>query len=218
MKKNEEKIQEKCEQNSHHIADNKMMPQQAKKAKCKGSQSFFRLDPTYGPRLYDTTNKVMPVSQDQLESTESNPERRHMSSKQGRDVSNPELGKSNVSSTRENPLSSSIDCKKCERTFKNRRGLNQHLKKCKAKDREDIVFEMSSRDMDIENSNNKNFWNEADTSFLEQRIDEAYQQISCWRKMLFLVPSGAAGKSFIEEMTKLINGWTFKSRWEKNID
>ena len=33
-----------------------------------------------------------------------------------------------------------------------------------------------------------------------------------WRKLLFLLPSGSTGKSFIEEMTRLINSWTLRSQ------
>ena len=32
--------------------------------------------------------------------------------------------------------------------------------------------------------------------------------------MIFLLPTGAAGKGFIEEMTKLENSWTYKSDLE----
>ena len=32
--------------------------------------------------------------------------------------------------------------------------------------------------------------------------------------MLFLLPAGAAGKVFIEEMLRLINSWTYKSDLE----
>ena len=33
-----------------------------------------------------------------------------------------------------------------------------------------------------------------------------------WRKSLFLLLSGSTGKSFIEEMTRLINSWTLRSQ------
>ena len=32
--------------------------------------------------------------------------------------------------------------------------------------------------------------------------------------MLFLLPTGAAGKGFIEEMIRLVNSWTYKSDLE----
>ena len=35
--------------------------------------------------------------------------------------------------------------------------------------------------------------------------------IAHWRKSLFLLPFGSTGKRFIEEMTRIINNWTFKS-------
>ena len=36
--------------------------------------------------------------------------------------------------------------------------------------------------------------------------------VAHWRKSLFLLPSGSTGKSFIEEMTRLINSWTLRSQ------
>ena len=37
------------------------------------------------------------------------------------------------------------------------------------------------------------------------RIYSAYNDIVYWKKELFLLPTGAAGKGFIEEMIRLVN-------------
>ena len=41
--------------------------------------------------------------------------------------------------------------------------------------------------------------------------DDVYNRVVHWRKSLFLLPSGSTGNRFIEEMTRLINSWTFRS-------
>ena len=51
-------------------------------------------------------------------------------------------------------------------------------------------------------------------TFIESKICSAYSEIVYWKKVLFLLPSRAAGKGFIEEMTKLVNSWTYKSDLE----
>ena len=39
-----------------------------------------------------------------------------------------------------------------------------------------------------------------------------YNTVIHWRKSLFLLLSGSTGKSFIEEMTRHVNIWTFRSK------
>ena len=46
---------------------------------------------------------------------------------------------------------------------------------------------------------------------MKNKFDNVYNTVVHWRKSLFLLPSGPTGKRFIEEMTRLINSWTFRS-------
>ena len=46
---------------------------------------------------------------------------------------------------------------------------------------------------------------------MKNKFDEVYNMVVYWRKSLFLLSSGSTGKRFIEEMTILINSWTFRS-------
>ena len=39
-------------------------------------------------------------------------------------------------------------------------------------------------------------------------MDSAYNEKVYWKKVLFLLPTAAAGKGFIIEMTKFVNSWT----------
>ena len=42
---------------------------------------------------------------------------------------------------------------------------------------------------------------------VSQTINAIYEEIVHWRKNLFVLPSGAAGKSFVREMTHMIELW-----------
>ena len=43
---------------------------------------------------------------------------------------------------------------------------------------------------------------------------KVYDEIVRWRRNIFLLPSGQAGKSFLEEMTRLAKAWASKSKEE----
>ena len=45
-------------------------------------------------------------------------------------------------------------------------------------------------------------------------IDTAYNDIIHWKRNLFLLPSGAAGKSFIQEITRLLQAFANGSQLE----
>ena len=104
--------------------------------------------------------------------------------------------------------SSPEQCAKCKRSFKTSGGLNQHKRVCKEKQVIDskviettstAVFPITGVTVDEEN-----IWN-ADSNVMKNKFDEVYNKVAHWRKSLFLLPSGSAGKCFIEEMTILIN-------------
>ena len=48
-------------------------------------------------------------------------------------------------------------------------------------------------------------WGEHTLKDLEQVINAVYEEVVKWRKNIFLLPSGAAGKSYIRETTRLID-------------
>ncbi len=47
-----------------------------------------------------------------------------------------------------------------------------------------------------------------------QTINEAYSEVVHWRRNIFLVPSGNAGKKFVREITRLLNAYTHSSALE----
>ena len=54
-------------------------------------------------------------------------------------------------------------------------------------------------------------WGEATSGVFIQNMNTIYEKVVFWKKNLFKLPSGAAGKSFIKECTRLIKAWTSKS-------
>ena len=105
-------------------------------------------------------------------------------------------------------------CAKRKRSFKTSRGLNQHTRVCKEKQLIDtkVIETTSTTVFPITNVtvDEENIWN-ADSDVMKNKFDDMYNTVVHWRKSLFLLPSGSTGKRFIEEMTRLINSWTFRS-------
>ena len=145
----------------------------------KSTKSFFRTDPNYGPKSYDKSNKVLPLSQNQNDSN-SPPEQ----------------------------------CAKRKRSFKTSRGLNQYTRVCKEKQVIDpaVIETTSTTVFPITNVtvDKENIWN-ADSDVMKNKFYDVYNTVVHWRKSLLLLPFGSTGKRFIEEMTRLINSWTFRS-------
>ena len=59
-----------------------------------------------------------------------------------------------------------------------------------------------------------NTWNKKIT-YTKKKLDLAYDPVAHWKKALSLLPTGAVGKSFIDEMTRFVNCWTYKSEQEQ---
>ena len=49
----------------------------------------------------------------------------------------------------------------------------------------------------------------------EENVTFIYEQIVYWKKNLFFLPTGKAGKLFIDELTKLFNAWINDSPLKK---
>ena len=54
-------------------------------------------------------------------------------------------------------------------------------------------------------------WGSHNESDFKQIIISGYEEIVHWRKNIFLLPSGASGKQFITETTRMIDLWTNKA-------
>ena len=92
--------------------------------------------------------------------------------------------------------------------------MQQHQRSCKENQvTQSNLTIISSESISFTTDACDNIWNENKT-FIESKIDSAYNEIVYWKKVLFLLPTGAAGKGFIEEMIRLVNGLTYKPNLE----
>ena len=51
-------------------------------------------------------------------------------------------------------------------------------------------------------------WGSYNMTDIELIINATYDEIVHWRRNIFILPSGAAGKAFIRETTRLLELWT----------
>ena len=63
----------------------------------------------------------------------------------------------------------------------------------------------------------RRIWGEHTTEDIREKIDAIYDEIVVWRRNIFMLPSGAAGKQFVSETTKWIEYWNQDSLDFKNI-
>lgn len=100
-------------------------------------------------------------------------------------------------------------CIRCKRTFKTSKGLLIHLKACKRK--EVSLVDNSPTQTPKEETLFKFKWNEVEGEKVSKDLDMIYNEIVFWKKNLFILPSGNAGKSYIRELTRLVNAWNNSS-------
>ena len=58
-----------------------------------------------------------------------------------------------------------------------------------------------------ENDRLKFKWGEYDDKTFTKNLNSVYELIVYWKKNVFLIPTGNAGKLYIEEITRLMNAW-----------
>jgi hypothetical protein len=116
---------------------------------------------------------------------------------------------------------SDFKCTVCnQRSFNTYRGLNQHLPYCLVKKQKLNQSHTSSQPVIrneeqipiaeiIEISNFK--WGNKDGTAISKEITEAYEKVVYWRKNLFMLPTGAIGKEYIRELTRLFQAWTYNT-------
>ena len=124
-----------------------------------------------------------------------------------------------IASVRINDNGDDRICRHCERTFRSNRSLNQHLRSCKqnigskyelAKERHECIETSTNTTGSTTTSSapRKSYtWGNYPSHVFEVNVSTAYEQIVYWKKNLFLLPSGKAGKQYIDETTKLMNEW-----------
>ena len=120
-----------------------------------------------------------------------------------------------------------VKCQLCTRTFTSVHGMKIHLSKCK-KDVEKLKTNQTANpahtpiiattdstlqpgEQPVVNPPSQSLnqiWGALTSQELCQAVSEIYEEVVYWRKNLFKLPSGAAGKDYIRETTKLIQYWT----------
>ena len=100
-------------------------------------------------------------------------------------------------------------CKNCPRSFKTERGRKLHENKCEIRLNavDNVGINIAATPHDPEPL----FWGSHTLRDIELIINATYDEIVHWRKNLFMLPSGAAGKLYIRETTRLLELWTNNS-------
>ena len=115
-----------------------------------------------------------------------------------------------------------IKCEFCHRECKGNRGLKLHQNKCVEKKSLHGVPSVDATLVHVNTGSNNanpsdprsnlNVLPCEDTSQdICSEVNNAYEEIIRWRKNLFDLPKGNAGKKFVAEMNKLVLSWTNKS-------
>ena len=113
-----------------------------------------------------------------------------------------------------------VPCVKCGKLFGTPRGALQHQRQCKVlTTRVDLppapapVVPTIAPIPGTDNARNEIdtpesfYWGEIKGSEFQKLIDSSYEKVVYWKKNLFMLPSGGTGKSFIREVTRLLNAW-----------
>ena len=123
-------------------------------------------------------------------------------------------------------------CTICDRTFRSNRGLNQHLRSnqhlrtCQSKSKENVSNVIPatltaeedaslSEIIDIESNVSTDRlhykWGNFPDNIFEKNVSIVYEKVVYWKKNMFLLPSGRAGKQYVDETTRLMNEWLHDS-------
>ena len=114
-------------------------------------------------------------------------------------------------------------CRQCSRSFSTKTGRTNHENAHARKKRDESpalapTAEVTSIDVERKLTSHSPpdqaevpVWGKQSKEDLRQIADSMYEEIVFFRKNLFLLPSGKAGKDYIEEMTRLINFWNNQS-------
>ena len=115
-----------------------------------------------------------------------------------------------------------FSCGICRRTFRTNRGLLQHLNFCRRRNNDgqqtnnepDVLIANDDTERPNNQEQERFYWNEIPGSRFEVLINDAYEKITQWRRNLFMLPTGASGKKYIEETTRLIDLWVNNTPYE----
>ena len=129
-----------------------------------------------------------------------------------------------MSSASENATEKSHICCNCDRSFHSSRGLKQHQRSSQSRnntptDRESTetiedsqFFTKTSISADqLSTQSVKYIWGKYKDHEFEKNLSQVYETVVFWRKNLFLLPSGKAGRKFVGEVSRLMGEWLLDS-------
>ena len=107
-------------------------------------------------------------------------------------------------------------CSSCSsRTFSTYRGLCQHNRHCtkafktvSISSSQSVTISERADVADVFSPVTSFVWGERNRTLLTADLNKAYEKMVFWRKNLFILPIGNAGKKCIKEVTRLLNLWT----------
>ena len=111
-------------------------------------------------------------------------------------------------------------CALCNKVFSTDKGRSIHLSTCRFKHRTVPSAEITARTaaaVVVPPVPNETalpdrpppapVWGQMTAIEVKRSVDKIYDEIVYWRRNVFLLPSGSAGKNFVNEMTRLIEAW-----------
>ena len=115
-------------------------------------------------------------------------------------------------------------CVLCPRTFSTKGGRTNHEKSCRKKQNESSYKTRAEKDSVALSSTTETaetdvtafpstqfVWGTKSSVEFNTILEFAYERIVFWRRNLFLVPSGSAGKKYVSETARLINAFVDSS-------
>ena len=120
-----------------------------------------------------------------------------------------------------------VKCDLCPRVFSSKRGKTRHQNICRQKNHQSngetaatdnitnnsptILIPPSAVEPDSPPDAHQTInppaykWNNIPPYLFEENVRAAYEKIVFWRKNVFLLPTGKAGRSYIDEVSRLLN-------------
>ena len=118
-------------------------------------------------------------------------------------------------------ITGGFKCSLCEKIFQTQRGRTSHFNYCRKKHVASMVSSSESatisEDVEQPNGARSSVWGLHNKEEVQQIINAIYEEVVFWRRNLFMLPTGKAGKKYIMETTRLINIWNAESVEMKDI-
>ena len=125
-----------------------------------------------------------------------------------------------MSSASENTTKKLHICCNCDRSFHSSHGLKQHQRSSQSRNNTPTVrestetiedsqfFTKASKSADEPSTQSvKYIWGKYKDHEFEKNLSQVYENVVFWRKNLFLLPSGKAGRKFVGEVSRLMSEW-----------